>query len=348
MELFEAIRRDDRVEQLSVRALADKYGVHRRMVRQALANAVPPERKTPVRVAPKLEPAKGLIDAMLTLDLTAPRKQRHTARRILARLVDEHELTELTYSAVRDYVARRRPEIWAAAGKGLQEAFVPQTHLMRRGVTVGEDLVRDLMRELDLVACQPRPFRVTTIAGADGGTPDLLQRNFTATAPGHKLVGDITYIHTWAGFGYLATVIDCYSKAVIGWAVADHMRTDLVIDALAMARRNHTTEPDCIFHSDRGTQYTSHQLGDYLRQNAMRPSMGNTGICWDNAMAESFFAALKNELVHRTAFPTIDHVKKAVASYIEVFYNRERLHSGLGYKTPHEVHTAYRTPPKAA
>ena len=220
--------------------------------------------------------------------------------------------------------------------------------LMRRGVTVGEDLVRDLMRELDLVACQPRPFRVTTIAGADGGTPDLLQRNFTATAPGHKLVGDITYIHTWAGFGYLATVIDCYSKAVIGWAVADHMRTDLVIDALAMARRNHTTEPDCIFRSDRGTQYTSHQLGDYLRQHAMRPSMGNTGICWDNAMAESFFAALKNELVHRTAFPTIDHVKKAVASYIEVFYNRERLHSGLGYKTPHEVHTAYRTPPKAA
>jgi len=220
--------------------------------------------------------------------------------------------------------------------------------LTRRGVAVGEDLVRDLMRELDLVACQPRPFRVTIVAGADGGTPDLLQRDFTATVPGHKLVGDITYIHTWAGFAYLATVIDCYSKAVIGWAVADHMRTDLVIDALAMARRNHKIEPDCIFHSDRGTQYTSHQLGDYLRQNAMRPSMGNTGICWDNAMAESFFATLKNELVHRTAFPTINHVEKAVASYIEVFYNRERLHSGLGYQTPHEVHTAYRTPPTAA
>ncbi len=220
--------------------------------------------------------------------------------------------------------------------------------LTRRGVTVGEDLVRDLMRELDLVACQPRPFRVTTIAGADGATPDLLERDFSTTAPGRKLVGDITYLHTWAGFAYLATVIDCYSKAVIGWAVADHMRTDLVIDALAMARRNHTIEPNCIFHSDRGTQYTSHQLGDYLRGNAMRPSMGNTGICWDNAMAESFFAALKNELVHRTAFPTINHVEKAVASYIEVFYNRERLHSGLNYQTPHEVHTAYRTPPTAA
>jgi len=239
---------------------------------------------------------------------------------------------------------------------GLVVPPVPRTYgyrrvhadLTRRGVAVGEDLVRDLMRELDLVACQPRPFRVTIVAGADGGTPDLLQRDFTATVPGHKLVGDITYIHTWAGFAYLATVIDCYSKAVIGWAVADHMRTDLVIDALAMARRNHKIEPDCIFHSDRGTQYTSHQLGDYLRQNAMRPSMGNTGICWDNAMAESFFATLKNELVHRTAFPTINHVEKAVASYIEVFYNRERLHSGLGYQTPHEVHTAYRTPPTAA
>jgi len=126
--LFEAIRRDDRVEQLSVRGLSEKYGVHRRTVRQALANAVPPERKTPVRVAPRLDPAKGLIDAMLMLDLTAPRKQRHTARRVLARLVDEHELTELRYSAVRDYVAKRRPEIWAAAGKGLEDAFVPQTH----------------------------------------------------------------------------------------------------------------------------------------------------------------------------------------------------------------------------
>jgi transposase len=124
VELFEAIRRDDRVEQLSVRALSDKYGVHRRTVRQALENAVPPERKTPVRVAPKLEPAKRLIDAMLTEDLTAPRKQRHTARRVLARLVDEHELTDLTYSAVRDYVAKRRPQIWAAAGKGLEEAFL--------------------------------------------------------------------------------------------------------------------------------------------------------------------------------------------------------------------------------
>jgi len=128
VELFEAIRRDHRRDGLSIRALADRHGVHRRTVRQALGNAVPPERKTPVRRAPKLDPAKPLIDAMLSVDLTAPRKQRHTARRVLARLVDEHDMSDLTYSAVRDYVAKRRPEIWAAAGRATEEAFVPQTH----------------------------------------------------------------------------------------------------------------------------------------------------------------------------------------------------------------------------
>lgn len=220
--------------------------------------------------------------------------------------------------------------------------------LDRRGVDVGEDLVRDIMRAEDLVACQPRPFRITTVPGDGAGAPDLLGRDFTADAPGTKLVGDITYIHTWAGFAYLATVIDCYSKAVIGWSVADHMRTGLVIDALAMARRNHQLAQACIFHSDRGTQYTSAQLHDYLAKHNIRGSMGRTGICWDNALAESFFAALKNELAYRTTFPTVNHVKNAVASYIEVFYNRQRLHSGLAYRTPHEVHIAYQPNTSAA
>jgi transposase len=128
VELFEAIRRDHRRDGLSIRALADRHGVHRRTVRLALEHAVPPERKTRVRAAPKLDLAKALIDAMLTADLAAPRKQRHTARRVLARLVDEHDMIDVTYSAVRDYVAKRRPEIWAAAGKAVEEAFVPQTH----------------------------------------------------------------------------------------------------------------------------------------------------------------------------------------------------------------------------
>ena len=128
VELFEAIRRDHRRDGLSIRALADRHGVHRRTVRQALENAVPPERKTPVRKAPKLEPGKHLIDAMLRADLDAPAKQQHTARRVLARLVDEHGMTELTYSSVRDYVARRRPEVAREAGRAVESAFVPQTH----------------------------------------------------------------------------------------------------------------------------------------------------------------------------------------------------------------------------
>ncbi len=128
VELFEAIRRDALREDLSIRALAERHNVHRRTVRAALASSVPPARKTPVREAPKLGPARPLIDAMLREDLEAPRKQRHTARRVLARLVDEHELVELTYGSVRDYVARRRQEILIEAGRALEEGHVPQTH----------------------------------------------------------------------------------------------------------------------------------------------------------------------------------------------------------------------------
>lgn len=128
VELFEQIRRDHLREGLSIRALACKHRVRRETVRQALTSAVPPPRKAPVRRAPKLDPAKPFIDAMLREDLDAPRKQRHTARRVLARLVDEHGLTTLTYSAVRDYVARRRPEILAEAGRSTEQAFVPQLH----------------------------------------------------------------------------------------------------------------------------------------------------------------------------------------------------------------------------
>ncbi len=128
VELFEAIRRDARREELSIRALADRHGVHRRTVRQALASAVPPARKTPARAAPKLERAKPHIEAMLRSDLDAPRKQRHTARRVWARLVEEHAMSELSYSAVRDYVARRRREILLEAGRAPETACVPQTH----------------------------------------------------------------------------------------------------------------------------------------------------------------------------------------------------------------------------
>ncbi|MFF2518971.1 IS3 family transposase [Streptomyces sp. NPDC058086] len=214
--------------------------------------------------------------------------------------------------------------------------------LQRMNVQAGAELVRALMRELGLVPCQPRPWRATTIADdAAPATPDLLARDFTADAPGRKLVSDVTYVHTWAGFLYLATVIDCHTKAVIGWAMADHMKTSLISDALDMAARNIDLAEGCIFHSDRGSQYTSRELRCKLRSLGLRASVGRAGVCWDNAMAESFFGALKNELVHRTTFPTRAHAHRAIVRYIEMFYNRKRLHSGLGYKTPAEVHAQY-------
>jgi putative transposase len=210
--------------------------------------------------------------------------------------------------------------------------------LVRGGEPVGLELVRELMRELGLVACQPRPWRTTTLRGEEqSSASDLVGRDFTAETPGCKLVGDITYIRTWAGWLYLATVIDCFNREVIGYAMADHMRTSLVADALHMAARNHRLAVDCIFHSDRGTQYTSTEFGAKLASLNMRQSLGRTGCCYDNALAESFFAALKNERVHRTVYPTRNKAKQDIAHYIEIFYNRQRLHSALGYRTPHEV-----------
>jgi len=204
------------------------------------------------------------------------------------------------------------------------------------------ELVRALMRVLGLVACQPRPWRHSlTEAGPCGPIPDLVARDFTAAAPGIKMVGDITYIPTWEGWLFLATVIDCHTKAVVGWAMDDNYKTPLISAALGMAVRNHTISPGAIFHSDRGSNYTSVEFAAVLAVHDIRHSVGRTGICYDNAMAESFFAALKNERVHRTQYPTRDHARRDVARYIELHYNSKRLHSGLGYRTPHEVHNKY-------
>lgn len=214
--------------------------------------------------------------------------------------------------------------------------------LLRAGERVGDELVRKLMRELNLVPVQPKPHRRTTIQdGSEPAVPDLVARDFTADRPGVKLVGDITYIPTWQGWLYLATVIDCFNKEVIGWSMAAHMRTELVTDALDMAARNHVLEPNCVMHSDRGTQYTSAEYTDTLADLGLRHSLGRTGICWDNALAESFFASLKNERVHHMVYPTRRKAKDDIARYIELFYNRRRLHSALGYRTPQEVRNEY-------
>jgi transposase InsO family protein len=165
---------------------------------------------------------------------------------------------------------------------------------------------------------------------------------------GVKLVGDITYIRTWEGWVYLATVIDCFSKMVVGFAMADHMRTGLVTDALQAAIDAGGIQSNAIFHSDHGAQYTSEEFKAFLASNDMVGSMGKTGVCWDNAMAESFFASLKNEFVYRTVFPTRRKAVSGIAHWIEIWYNRSRLHSGIGYRTPVEVHDSYRDEARAA
>lgn len=215
--------------------------------------------------------------------------------------------------------------------------------LARRGERCSVELVRALMRQLGLVPCQPRPWRysLTEADPVAAPIPDLVARDFTADAPGTKMVGDITYIPTWEGWVYLATVIDCCTKQVVGWAMDDNYKTPLIEAAVQMAMRNHDIQPAAIFHSDRGSNYTSAQFARTLRNLDIRQSVGRTGICYDNAMAESFFAALKNERVHRTQYPTRQHAINDVARYIELRYNTKRLHSALGYRTPHEVHNEY-------
>jgi transposase InsO family protein len=211
--------------------------------------------------------------------------------------------------------------------------------LRRWGHHYDDETVRRAMRELSLVACQPRPYRpTTTIRGRDLGLPDLVCRDFTASAPGRKLVGDITYIRTWQGWLYLATVLDCFSKKVVGYAMADHMRVELVADALSMAARNIAfVAGDTIFHSDRGAQYLSAEFASLCASLGVRQSVGRTGSCYDNAWAESFNGTLKNERVHRTQYPTREHARIDIIRYIELRYNQIRLHSALGYRTPNEV-----------
>jgi putative transposase len=215
--------------------------------------------------------------------------------------------------------------------------------LVRGGEDCCEELVRQLMRELGLEPCQPKPWRrsLTEQDGEAGPIPDRVNRDFTADKPGLKMVGDITYIWTWEGWLYLATVIDCATRKIVGWAMDDNYKTPLIIDAIQMAARNLSLPEGAVFHSDRGSNYTSAKFADELKKLGILQSVGRTGICYDNALAESVNGTLKVELVHRTAYPTRKKAREDIARWIELRYNRTRLHSGLGYRTPQEVMDEY-------
>jgi transposase InsO family protein len=222
--------------------------------------------------------------------------------------------------------------------------------LVRGGEQCCPELVRSLMRELGLEPCQPKPWRhsLTEQDGQAGPIPDLVNRDFTADEPGRKMVGDITYIDTWEGWVYLATVIDCATRKIVGWAMDDNYKTPLISRAIEMAARNLDLPEGAVFHSDRGSNYTSAQFAKVLKENGITQSVGRTGICYDNALSESVNGTLKNELVYRTAYITRKAAMDDIARWIELRYNRTRLHSTLGYRTPQEVMDEYLNGQEAA
>ena len=190
------------------------------------------------------------------------------------------------------------------------------------------------------------PLRVGVPAPGRRAAPDLVERRFQAQAPNRLWVADITYVPTWARFVFLAVVLDVFSRRIVGWSMADHLRTELVLEALNMAVGQRRPEA-VIHHPDRGTQYTSLAFGKRCREMGVRPSTGSVGDCYDNAMAESFFATLECELIDRRSFRTRAQAKREVFDFVERWYNLGRRHSALGYLSPNDFERAAAGPQPA-
>ena len=219
----------------------------------------------------------------------------------------------------------------------------PRIHaeLADQGIRVGCKRVARLMEVAGIYGVSRRKWITTTTRDrAARPAPDLVERNFSAPAPNELWVSDITYIPTWTGFLYLAVVLDVFSRRVVGWAMETHLRTELVLAALNMAI-GQRRPAEVIHHSDQGTQYTSIAFGTRCQQAGVRPSMGSVGDCFDNAMAESFFATLECELLERRSFKTQAEARMAVFDFIEGWYNPHRRHSALGYQSPINYERCY-------
>ena len=249
----------------------------------------------------------------------------------------------------------RPPAARAQADAGLSEKIraihersrgtygVPRVHaeLAAAGIHVGRKRVARLMRAAGLEGVSRRRPVYTTVRDHDARpAPDLVDRDFVAPGPDQLWVADITYIPTWAGFVYLAVVLDVWSRRVVGWALATHLRTELVLGALNMALGQRRPQA-VIHHSDQGTQYTSIAFGLRCREAGVRPSMGSVGDAYDNAMCESFFATLECELLERRRFKTQVEAQMAVFDFIEGWYNPHRRHSALAYRSPIEFERTF-------
>jgi len=207
--------------------------------------------------------------------------------------------------------------------------------LMREGQPISRRRIGRLMKKAGLSCKTKRKYKLTTDSKHNNPiAPNLLERKFNVMEQDRYYVGDITYIQTWEGWLYLAVVIDLYSRAVVGWAMADNMKAKLVNDALLMAIWKRKPLGGLVWHTDRGSQYASDSHRALLKQHHIKQSMSRKGNCWDNAVSESFFHTLKTELVYHLTFKTREEAKKSIFEYIEVFYNRRRVHSSNDYLSP--------------
>ena len=227
----------------------------------------------------------------------------------------------------------------------------PRVHeqLLKNGEVCGKNRVARLMREAEIRAKQAHKFKVTT--DSDHNLPvaeNLLDRKFDVDTPDKVWTADITYIPTDEGWLYLSAVMDLCFKGIVGWSMNNRMKAELVSDALKMAYERSNPEEGLLHHSDRGSQYASGAYQELLGEYGIIPSMSRKGNCWDNAPMESFFHTLKTELTHHKRYRTREEARRDIFEYIEVFYNRQRLHSSLGYKTPAEFESEYQVAAKAA
>ena len=217
------------------------------------------------------------------------------------------------------------------------------------GERIGRKRVERLMRLAGLSGLVTKKWKTTTIrVPGVRVADDLLDRDFSALTPNTRWVADITYLRTWEGWLYLVAVQDLFSRRIVGWSMADHMRTELVTDALVMALARRRPEPGLVWHSDQGSQFVSLAFGQKARAAGIAQSMGSKGDCFDNAVAESFFATLKKELIHRRSWPTKPELRTEIFDYIETFYNRERRHSTLGQLSPSRYETLHQQRSHAA
>ena len=236
-----------------------------------------------------------------------------------------------------------------ARGRGTYGSPRVLAELREAGVRVGRKRVARLMREQGLAGLRRRRFVTTTTADRRAvPAPDLVDRDFSAPGPDRLWVADITYLPIRGGFCYLAAITDAWSRRVVGWSVAPHLRTELVTAALDMALARRRPGPGLVHHSDRGVQYTSLAFGRRLREAGISASMGSRGDCYDNALAESLFATLEKDLIAGSAWQTVAEARAAAFEWIEVFYNRIRRHSSIGNQSPAAFEDRYRSAPAEA